>query len=101
MPLPSHSLLSHTHSVFYPLLLSLPYALVLQYYQMTALMHAAQKGSAECTQMLIEAGSDVTAKDEVRFEQCVGVGVGVGFWVWVWVGVGVEVAPSALDEGAR
>ena len=50
-------------------------------------MYAAHGGHPECTQMLIEAGSDVTAKgDSVRYEQCVGagdewelgVGVGVG-----------------------
>ena len=45
---------------------------VLQY-QRTALMWAAVKGHADCTQMLIKAGSDVTAKDVVRYEQCVGV----------------------------
>ena len=43
-------------------------------FQGTALMYAAEGGHAECTQMLIEAGSDVTAKDRVRYEQCVGVG---------------------------
>ena len=51
-------------------------------HQYTALMCAAMHGHAECTQMLIKAGSDVTAKSGVRYEQCVGVGdeweLGVG-----------------------
>ena len=42
--------------------------------QKTALMYAAIGGHAECTQMLIEAGSYVTAENRVRYEQSVGVG---------------------------
>ena len=44
--------------------------------QYTSLMHAAEGGHPECTQMLIKAGSDLTAKDWVRYEQCVGEGEG-------------------------
>ena len=67
-PRPTHSLNLLTHS---PVLC---YPAPTSQSNSTALMYAARKGDAKCVDLLIEAGSDVMAKNNVRGVE------GIGGW---------------------